>query len=148
MSFAVAGKPLYWVSAYRTGDVLVDSGCFRGRDYVAKYLAEHPVRTALTTHGHEDHVGNHALLRGVEVLAPARAADLLAEGPPRLPFYRWLAWGGHDRAPGAKALSDAVTTGGRRFRVMRTPGHSADHVVFVDEDASAVFTGDAFLGKL
>jgi glyoxylase-like metal-dependent hydrolase (beta-lactamase superfamily II) len=150
MSFAVAGRPLYWVSAYRTGDVLVDSGAARGRPVLARYLAEHPVRTVLTTHEHEDHVGNHALFgAGTEVLAPRRAVEILEQGPPRLPLYRWIAWGAHGKAPGvARPLPDAVTRGGRRFRVLHTPGHSADHVVFVDEDAAAAFTGDAYLGRL
>lgn len=148
MAHAIAGKPVYWVSVYRVGDVLVDSGCAWGRPLLQKYLAQNPVRTVLTTHEHEDHVGNHAILGNAEVFAPRRAVEILESGAPRLPFYRWLAWGSHGVAPGVKPLGDVVTASGHRFRVMHTPGHSADHVVFIDEDESAAFTGDAYMGKL
>jgi glyoxylase-like metal-dependent hydrolase (beta-lactamase superfamily II) len=40
-----------------------------------------------------------------------------------------------------------VETPRGRFRVVPTPGHADDHVAFFDEDASALFTGDAYLGR-
>lgn len=150
MARTLRGKPLYWTSLYYSEGVLIDSGCARGRDSVQRFLSQRRVDAALTTHEHEDHVGNHALLEGVEVYAPQRSIDILNEGPPRLPFYRWLAWGSHTKAPGiAKRVHDKVETSkGRRFQVLDAPGHSADHVVYLDDDASAVYTGDAYFGKL
>lgn len=150
MARTVAGRAIYWTSLYYSEGVLIDSGCARGRDSVQKFLSQRRVDAALTTHEHEDHVGNHDLLTGVEVFAPQRAIDILEKGPPRLPFYRWLAWGGHDKAPGiAKRVGNRVeTSAGRAFSVMPAPGHSADHVVYLDENASAVYTGDAYFGKL
>jgi glyoxylase-like metal-dependent hydrolase (beta-lactamase superfamily II) len=151
MAHAIAGRVVYWTSVYLApGGVLVDSGCARGRVAVARFLAQRPVATVLTTHEHEDHVGNHAALpRGAEVFAPGRAIAILDDGPPRLPFYRWLAWGSHEKTPHiAKRVGDAVAASGRRFRVVPTPGHSGDHVVYVDEDAAAVYSGDAWFGKL
>jgi glyoxylase-like metal-dependent hydrolase (beta-lactamase superfamily II) len=150
VAHAFAGRVVYWTSLYRTGGVLVDSGCAWARANVERYLAANPVRGALTTHEHEDHVGNHASLAGCEVYAPARAVQILDDGAPRLPFYRWLAWGPHDRAPRvAQPLPrDAVTVDGRRFLVVPTPGHSAEHVAYLDEAEAAAFTGDAWFGKL
>lgn len=145
------GRPLYWTSVYRSGDVLVDSGSARGSGALARWLAARPVRFALTTHEHEDHVGGHGILAGCGcegVFAPRRAVDLLERGPPRLPFYRWLTWGAHGRAPGARSVGERVDAGGRAFVAVPTPGHSTDHVVYLDEAASAVFSGDAFLGAL
>lgn len=147
MAHAVLGKPLYWTSCYRSGGVLVDSGCARARPALLRFLRARPVQAALTTHEHEDHVGNHAVLRA-DVYAPARAVDLLEHGPPRLPFYRWVTWGAHGKAPGAAPVGDRVAAGGRSWRVLATPGHSVDHVAYLDERDNAVYSGDAFLGKL
>lgn len=149
------GRPLYWTSAYRTGDVVVDSGSARGRAAFAAWIARAPVRFALTTHEHEDHVGGHGALcacgpagEAAVVYAPRRAVDILEKGPPRLPAYRWLTWGAHGKAPGARAVGEKVDAGGCTFRAVPTPGHSTDHVVYLDEEASVVFSGDAYLGTL
>lgn len=151
MAHAILGKPVYWVSCYRTQGVLVDSGCARARPALVKFLRERPIDAALTTHEHEDHVGNHATLHDAGcacVVAPPRAMDILERGAPRLPFYRWITWGAHETAPGAVAARDGMTVGERSWRVLETPGHSSDHVVYLDERDNAVYTGDAFLGRL
>ncbi|HLE97767.1 MAG TPA: MBL fold metallo-hydrolase, partial [Candidatus Thermoplasmatota archaeon] len=57
----VGGGPLYWTSVYRVGDVLVDTGCASCRAAVGRFVAKAPVTAVLTTHHHEDHVGNHGL---------------------------------------------------------------------------------------
>lgn len=145
---APLGRALYWTSVYRTGDVLVDSGCARGRPALERWLARRPVRHALTTHEHEDHVGGHGALGEAVVVAPRRAVEILERGPPRLPAYRWLTWGAHGKAPGARPVGERVDADGRVFRAIPTPGHSVDHVVYLDEEASAVFSGDAYLGAL
>lgn len=147
MAHAVAGKPLYWVTCYRSGDVLIDTGCARGRPALERFLSTRPVSAVLTTHEHEDHVGNHAIVHA-PAYAPDRARSILAEGPPRLPFYRWITWGAHEAAPGARPARDRVEAGGRAWRVLPTPGHSGDHVVYLDERDNSVYTGDAYLGKL
>ena len=148
MAHVVAGRPLYWVGCWRAGGVLVDSGCARGRPALEAFLRGRPVEALLTTHEHEDHVGNHAIVHA-PAYAPDRAARLLREGPPRLPFYRWLTWGAHGTAAGpVHASGQRVEAGGRAWRVLPTPGHSGDHVAYLDERDNAVYSGDAFLGKL
>lgn len=144
MSKSRFGRALYWTSAYRVGDVLIDSGCSTGRSVFAPWLRERPVRVALATHEHEDHIGNHAALPdGVATYAPALAKRFLDEGHPRFPLYRRYVWGYHEPRPGARLLPDKV----EGFRVLPTNGHSTDHVSFLHEGLSAVFTGDAYMGK-
>src|SRR5207245_8763016 len=50
---------------------------------------------------------------------------------------------------GQERLRDdqVVEAGGVRLRSIRTPGHATDHVAFFEEDAGALFTGDAVLGR-
>lgn len=147
MSHVVGGRALYFVGVCRIGDVLIDSGCSWGRPVLERWLHERPVAAVLTTHEHEDHVGNHEAIQA-EMFAPRRAVDLLTEGPPPLPPYRWVTWGSHGKAPHVKPLPERLEVGGHRFEVMPTPGHSSDHVVYLDQGSTALFTGDAYLGRL
>ncbi len=148
-ALAVPGALKVWVSVYRAGDVLVDSGMSRARREVARFLASRPVRACLTTHEHEDHVGNHALLGPeVETFAPPLATRFLAEGTPPFPAYRQVFWGyPREKGMGARPAQGTIRAGGRSFRVVPTPGHSADHVAYLDESTGALFSGDAYMGK-
>ena len=150
VSVAPGGRAAYWAIVHLVDGVLVDSGPSRARRAVGRFVARRPLSAVLTTHGHEDHVGNHeALPRDVPVHAPAATLPLLESGPPPIPFYRRLTWGAHGASPGARGFEagETVETPKRRFLVVATPGHSDDHVSFLDEDAGAIFTGDAFLGR-
>lgn len=148
VSIAPFNKPFYWAIVHHVDGVVIDTGPSRAREAVKRFIEHRPVRTVLTTHLHEDHVGNHETLpQDVEVYAPEGTLPILREGPPRLPLYRWFTWGTHGAAPRASVLGERVVTEKRTFRVVPTPGHSEDHVSFLDEADQVVFTGDAFLGK-
>lgn len=83
-----------------------------------------PAREVWLTHGHADHVGGVAALaaRGLTV----RAHPAIA---PRLPGVAF------------SPLADGDLLGGR-WRVLATPGHARDHVVFLDEPTGALLAGD------
>lgn len=148
MSRTLAGRALYWTSVYRVGDVLIDSGCSSARRAFVPWMRERAVRAVLTTHEHEDHIGNHATLpTDARVHAPRLASEFIARGHPRFPLYRRLVWGYHEPAPGATLVGDKVDAGGRSFRVIQTNGHSTDHVAYLDERGNALFSGDAYMGK-
>lgn len=148
VSVAIAGRPWYWAIVHHVDGVLVDSGPSIARAAVMRFLRTRHTTHVLTTHLHEDHVGNHeALSADLRVVAPEATVRLLEDGPPRIPLYRRLTWGTHGPAPGARVVGDRVATPKRSFRVVPTPGHSMDHVAYLDETGSTVFTGDAYLGK-
>jgi glyoxylase-like metal-dependent hydrolase (beta-lactamase superfamily II) len=93
------------------------------RDVLAEAIE---VAAVLVTHDHEDHA------EGAAAFAERAGA----------PLWAW-------RLNGAAHLAD-----GKRFAVpgaeltaLHTPGHSADHVVFFEPDAGALFTGDAVVGR-
>lgn len=148
MSRTLAGRALYWTSVYRVGEVLIDSGANTGRRAFVPWLRERRVATVLTTHEHEDHIGNHAVLpHEAVVFAPKLACEFLERGHPPFPFYRRFVWGYHEAAPGARAVGEKVDASGRAFRVVQVNGHSADHVAYLDERENALFSGDAYMGK-
>jgi glyoxylase-like metal-dependent hydrolase (beta-lactamase superfamily II) len=54
-----------------------------------------------------------------------------------------------DPGPGEERLRDGdiLHAGGAALLVVHTPGHTPDHVVLFDPEASTMFTGDAVLGR-
>jgi glyoxylase-like metal-dependent hydrolase (beta-lactamase superfamily II)/GNAT superfamily N-acetyltransferase len=84
------------------------------------------VAAVLVTHDHPDH-------------APAAAAFAGRVGAPLYAF----------RLGGAQHLHDGqeVDAGSVRLRAIHAPGHTSDHMVFLESDAGALFTGDAVLGR-
>jgi glyoxylase-like metal-dependent hydrolase (beta-lactamase superfamily II) len=91
------------------------------------------VRTAgrvgaiVLTHDHPDHAP------GATRLAETTRAPVRAVRPP--------AGGGRLRG------GEVVTSNGVSLRVVPTPGHTPDHAAFWSEEAGALFTGDAVLGR-
>jgi glyoxylase-like metal-dependent hydrolase (beta-lactamase superfamily II) len=79
------------------------------------------------THDHPDHAP------GAIRLAETTGAAIRALRPPA----------GGDRLRDG----EVVASGGTSLRVIATPGHSPDHAAFWSEDARALFTGDAVLGR-
>ena len=84
------------------------------------------VACVLVTHDHEDH--------GAGATAFAHRAHA--------PLWAW-------RLEGADRLTDGqrFAVPGAVLKVVHTPGHSADHVVFFEPANGALFTGDAVLGR-
>jgi glyoxylase-like metal-dependent hydrolase (beta-lactamase superfamily II) len=84
------------------------------------------VAAVLVTHDHADHA-EAAGAFGARVRAAVHAV----------------------RLPGAEPLADGQTfpADGARITAIATPGHSADHVAFLETSTGALFTGDAVLGR-
>ena len=85
------------------------------------------VGAIVLTHDHPDHAP------GASRLAGATGATVRAMRPPA----------GGDRLRGG----DVVASNGVELRVVPTPGHTPDHAAFWSEEARALFTGDAVLGR-
>jgi glyoxylase-like metal-dependent hydrolase (beta-lactamase superfamily II) len=108
------------------GCVVVDPGPLH-EGHLAEVAAHGPVEAVLLTHGHADHsegAARFAALTGAAV----RALD------PR-----------HRLGDEGLTEGDVVVAAGLEVRVLQTPGHTADSLSFVLEDA--VLTGDTVLGR-
>ncbi|HYS37514.1 MAG TPA: MBL fold metallo-hydrolase [Pseudonocardiaceae bacterium] len=118
-----------WVlrGADSTGCVVIDPGP-DDETHLRRVRACGPVEEILLTHGHPDHADGARrfaeLAGGVGVRALDPALRLGSEG---------LAGG------------DVVAAAGLEIRVLATPGHTADSLCFLVDDA--VLTGDTVLGR-
>lgn len=106
--------------------VVIDPGP-QDDEHLAAIARHAPVSTILITHGHHDHVEGAAKLSRLLGGAPVRAAaaEHCVDAEPL--------------RPGRLALA------GLEIEVLATPGHTADSVCFVTDEA--VFTGDTILGR-
>lgn len=141
------GRAIYWTGLYFVDGLLIDSGPPNVAAEAARLFQALAPRACVTTHHHEDHAGNHALLARcfnvvplIHALGVGRVAD-----PEPLHVYRRMAWGSPPPAT-CRPLGPSVEAGTLRFRVIHTPGHSDDHVVFFEPDRRWMFTGDLYLG--
>jgi len=128
------GNNTYLIIGSGGDAVLIDAGVGDPR-HLADLQAELDRRSArltrlLVTHGHADHASG----------APAIAAAHPGVRVQKLP------WRGVDDAAGVgwEALADGeeVRLGDEILRVVHTPGHSPDHLVFWDPVTRVAFTGD------
>lgn len=147
MSRTLLGRPMYFVSAYLIDGVVIDTGLRALRRPFMRCLREAGAAVALNTHAHEDHVGNNqAIARelGVRPRAHPQAVSLLAR-PIEMQLYRRLVWGWPPEGTQVDPLGEWVEHEALRLRVIETPGHCPDHVVFLDEQRGLLFLGDLFV---
>lgn len=146
MAQSLLGRPIHEVSAYRIGDLLIDSGPPETAERLANWCREQEVRQVVLTHHHEDHAGGAPVLAeklGLPISAPAPTVEILASGA-RVPFYRRMVWGTPERVQAAP-LSEVYEGGSCRFRVIPTPGHAFDHVCLFEERRGWLVSGDLFV---
>lgn len=91
------------------------------------------LEAVVLTHHHGDHVGGAAAL-AAQLGAPIWAHPATAALLPGLTIARALGEG------------DVLAIGGRRLRVLFTPGHAAGHLCFRDEASAATVVGDMVAG--
>ncbi|MDR6226042.1 MBL fold metallo-hydrolase [Desmospora profundinema] len=139
------GHP-FQVWLYTVDGVLLDTGPPRARSVVTDFVDTHPPWEILLTHYHEDHSGNAAFLSeryGAPVWMGKETARLAAR-PSHIPFYRRVIWGQMDAVRG-RVVADKIRTRRHVFRPVITPGHSHDHVAWLEEERGWLFSGDLFV---
>ncbi|MDI6913302.1 MAG: MBL fold metallo-hydrolase [Desulfitobacteriaceae bacterium] len=134
------------VYVYLVDGMLVDSGPYRLQQNVGAFCSRWGIDKIVHTHFHEDHTGNTAyLIQHFHIPAYAHPSSLeRLQHNGNIPFYRLAYWG---KRPGFKAdpLPDLIENHSSRFHVIPTPGHTSDHVVFLDKEHGRLFSGDLFV---
>jgi glyoxylase-like metal-dependent hydrolase (beta-lactamase superfamily II) len=107
-----------------------------------------PVHHILLTHHHEDHSGNAAAFQkqtGATVRGHARTAAKLQKGFRILP-YQYLVWG-RTTPVIMKPLTAPIESDLHVLTPVATPGHSKDHLVFLEKNYGWLFSGDLYIGE-
>lgn len=147
LGFAPVGRPLLTVHFYRLDGWLIDTGQSNLRRTALTLMADGAVRGALLTHHHEDHSGNAAEVKrrfNVPVLGTAETKRIMRRRFPMLP-YRHLCWGRAGCLEMDEVASE-LDTGRYRLTAMATPGHCADHCVYLERNRGWLFSGDMAIG--
>jgi glyoxylase-like metal-dependent hydrolase (beta-lactamase superfamily II) len=149
MAREILGRPAYFTAAYWVDGLLIDTGCAHTAPQLLHILKGWQVQQVVNTHSHEDHIGANAHVHEA-FRCPIRAhpdALPILENPRLQPLqpYRRLFWG-WPRPSQGEPIGDWVETERFRFQVVRTPGHSPDHICLFEPHRGWLFSGDAFIG--
>jgi glyoxylase-like metal-dependent hydrolase (beta-lactamase superfamily II) len=149
MARTVFGKGLYFTAAYLVDGLMIDTGCAHTVAEFTAAIAGAPLELVVNTHSHEDHVAANAALHashGAQIRAHPDAIPILAH-PESVPLrpYQLVMWGRPPRSH-ALPLGETVETEHHKFQVIKTPGHSPDHVSLYEPDRGWLFCGDAYIG--
>jgi glyoxylase-like metal-dependent hydrolase (beta-lactamase superfamily II) len=136
------------VHLYYLDGILIDTAQRHMRREALAAIGPRPVHTILLTHHHEDHSGNAAAFHrrtGAPVMGHTRTAAKLARGY-RIRPYQHLIWG---RASPVRVtpLDGPVASAHFELWPVATPGHSLDHVVYLEKERGWLFSGDLYIGE-
>ncbi len=147
MARTLFGRAMYWTGVYFVDGLLADSGPPNLAREVLRLCRDLAVRQCVTTHHHEDHSGNHSLLREhlhITPLAHALGLARIAHPDTRPQLYRRAAWGVPVSAR-AEVLGEWLETPRFRLQVLHTPGHAEDHIALYEPSRQWLFSGDLYL---
>lgn len=147
MGYAPIGKPLMSVICYQVDNILIDTGAKNARQSLLKLLDRAALEQVYLTHYHEDHAGNAGYLNarlGLPVFAHPFTQAMLSQKVKLQPYELYM-WGSLECAD-VEPLGDCFDSEHHSFSVIHTPGHSHDHVVFLEKNQGWLFSGDMFLG--
>ena len=140
------GKIKLNVYSFAIDGILIDTGSPRLLRDFQPFFEKSNAEKVLLTHSHEDHVGGAAYLQkkfNLPVFMDecgarecARKADY--------PLYRKVFWG--NREPFlAEPIGKGFTSRTATWDVIDTPGHTEDHLSFLNKETGQLFSGDLFV---
>jgi len=134
------------VYTYFVDGMLIDSGPHRMRRTIADFCSQNRPDKIVLTHYHEDHTGNTAyLMNKLQVPSYIHQESLgICRQKGDIPIYRLAFWGNRESFQ-AEPLPEFIENSHSRYEVIHTPGHTPDHVVFLDRNEGRLFSGDLFV---
>lgn len=148
LGYGPIGPPIMSVFLYVVDGLVIDTGQRHMAGTLAGLLQNKDLNRIVLTHHHEDHSGNAAMighLNKIPVFGHPLAAEKLKTGFSIRP-YQHMVWG-KSRPVEVAALPEVVETDRFAFTPLHTPGHSKDHIVFLEKKQGWLFSGDLYIGE-
>ncbi|WP_419883335.1 MBL fold metallo-hydrolase [Peribacillus sp. B-H-3] len=134
------------IYAYLIDALLIDSGpASLLKDFIP-FFEKEDIQQAAMTHYHEDHTGGARWLsenKHIPVFIHPMSIKTCSENAEYLP-YRHQLWGDREGFQ-AKPLEAELHSENYSWEVLHTPGHSKDHMVFLNREKGMLFSGDLFV---
>lgn len=134
------------VYCFEIDGLLIDTGAHALFESFKSFFNQMDVDKIVLTHYHEDHSGcAHYLQQHYNL--PIYMSELRLEECERkakYPLYRKLFWGTRP-AFTAQPITTRFTSRTAQWQVIETPGHTNDHISFLNETTRQLFTGDLFV---
>ena len=130
---------------YVVDGVLIDTGAQSLEQELIPFFEQQDIDQVVITHYHEDHTGCAAYLQETRQLPIYMNERSIARGQKAAdyPLYRQQFWG--KRRPfQARSIGKTFTSRNSVWDVIETPGHSDDHLVFLNRETGQLFTGDLY----
>ncbi|MER1956374.1 MAG: MBL fold metallo-hydrolase [Solibacillus sp.] len=134
------------VHCFEVDGVLIDTGSASLLEQFKPFFNQLDIDQIVLTHSHEDHSGGaHYLQSTYNVpiyMSDVRRLECMEKAD--YPLYRKLFWG--SRAPfEAQKIGERFTSRHANWAVIETPGHTNDHLAFLNEQTGQLFSGDLFV---
>lgn len=134
------------VHCFEVDGVLIDTGSQTLLPQFKQFFDQADVDQVMLTHYHEDHTGGAKYVQekyGVPVFMNDMTRKYCAEKAD-YPLYRQLFWG--RRQPfSAQAVEGTFQSRNASWHVLNTPGHSRDHLAFLNQETGQLFSGDLYV---
>lgn len=134
------------VYCFETDGLLIDSGAASVLDKFKPFFAQANFDKVMITHDHEDHTGGAAFLQkqyGVPIYINQMSVSN-CDKKATYPLYRRLFWG--KRQPfQANPVQDTFESRQATWDVIATPGHTTDHLSFINKQTGQLFSGDLYV---
>lgn len=140
------GPVILNVYCFETDGLIIDTGAASLLKSFKPFFEKSNVDKVMITHHHEDHTGAAAYLQQHYHLPIFMNELSITEGKNKAnyPYYRRFFWG--KRAPfQATPIGDTFTSRNATWDVIPTPGHTEDHVAFLNRKTGQLFSGDLYV---
>ncbi|MFO7262922.1 MAG: MBL fold metallo-hydrolase [Bacillaceae bacterium G1] len=147
MGIANIGVPGFALSVhcFVVDGVLIDTGSQSLEKAFIPFFQQQDIDQVVITHYHEDHTGCAAYLQETRKVPIYMNEMTIAycQKEADYPAYRKIFWG--KRRPfQAQPIGQTFTSRRANWDVIETPGHSADHLAFLNRETGQLFTGDLY----
>ncbi|SES27907.1 MBL fold metallo-hydrolase [Salipaludibacillus aurantiacus] len=133
------------VYSFYTDGILIDTGANSLQHLFRPFFNKLDIKKVLITHYHEDHTGCAAYLQNDYQLPVYMDRMMIpyCETKADYPLYRKLFWG--KRKPfRAEPANETFHSDNAVWRAVKTPGHAADHLAYLNQETGQLFTGDLY----